>query len=172
MTIINRIKIHKVLSKYIEDTCCENGICVSFDEAIDPNTYAIIKVDKFYNDQKLGKKTPASIDCLIVRECIKTGYGLTLVELKKIESGAGFEVDNMKRKFETTLYDFIKKRFKVPLDIDYSEIKLFFVSKQEIYKRDIGLKMEVLINTRFKFNDRNLMIRPVMPTPTIKQCYS
>ena len=92
--------------------------------------------------------------------------------LKNIESGQGFNVDNMKEKFETTLFDFIKKRFKNQLDIHYSEIKLFFVSKQEIYKRDLGLKMDVLINIKFKYNDRVLMIRPEMPTPTIKNCYS
>lgn len=169
--MINKLKTNLSLSKYVEDTCCENEICVSFDEGIYPNTYAIIKVDKYYNDLKL-RKTPASIDCLIVRECIKTGYGLTLVELKNIESGKGFNVDNMKEKFETALYDFIKKRFKALLDIDYSQIRLFFVSKQEIYKRDLGLKMEVLINIKFNYNDRVLMIRPEMPTPTINNCYS
>jgi hypothetical protein len=169
--MIKRIKTNQTLSKYIEDTCCENEICVTFDEGIHPSSYAIIKVDKYYNDLKL-EKTPASIDCLIVRECIKAGYGLTLVELKNIESGQGFNVDNMKEKFETTLFDFIKKRFKNQLDVHYSEIKLFFVSKQEIYKRDLGLKMDVLINIKFKYNDRLLMIRPEMPTPTIKNCYS
>ena len=169
--MINRIKNHKILSKYVEDTCCENEICVTFDAGILPSSYAIIKVDKFYNELKLGKNTPASIDCLIIRECIKTGYGLTL-ELKNIGSGKGFEIDNMIEKFETTLYDFIKKRFKNPLDIHYSEIRLYFVSKQEIYKRDLGLKMEVLINIKFRYNDRVLMIRPEMPTPTIKNCYS
>ena len=170
--MIKRIKSHKILSNFVESTCCENEICVSFDNNISPNTYAIIKVDTYYNSLKLGRKTPASIDCLIVRECIKTGYGLTLVELKKIESAKGFDIENMTQKFETTLYDFIKKRFKKPLDINYSEVKLFFISRQEIYKRDLGLKMEVLINTKFKFNNRTLMIRPQMPTPTIKNCYS
>ncbi len=169
--MINRIKRTQILSQYVEETCCENEICVTFDATIVPSTYAIIKVDKYYNDLKL-EKTPASIDCLIVRECIKVGYGLTLVELKNIGTGQGFDVDNMKEKFETTMYDFIKKRFKNPLDIHYSEIKLYFVSKQEVYKRDLGLKMDVLINIRFKYDDRVLMIRPVMPTPTIKNCYS
>lgn len=170
--MINRIKRHPTLSNHLEETCCENGICVTFDEGILPNSYVIIKVDKFYNGLKLGKKTPASIDCLIVRKCKQSGYGLTLVELKNIASGKGFDIANMKEKFETTLYDFIKNRFKNPLDIDYSEIKLFFVSRQEIHKRDTGLKMEVLINTRFKFNNRNLMIQPKMPSPTIRNCYS
>lgn len=169
--MIKRIKSHVVLSNFVEDTCCENEICVTFDNSVLPSSYAIIKVDQYYNSLNI-KKTPASIDCLIVRKCLKTGYGLTLVELKKIETGKGFQIENMREKFETTLYDFIKKKFKNPLDIDYSEIKLFFVSRQEIYKRDLGLKMDVLINTKFKFNDRTLMITARMPTPTIKNCYT
>jgi len=169
--IINRIKSHPVLSNFIENTCCENEISVTFDDGISPSDYAIVKVDNYYNSLNL-EKTPASIDCLIVRKCINSGYGLTLVELKKIETGKGFDIENMQEKFKTALFDFIKNRFKNPLDTNYSEIKLFFVSRQEIHKRDLGLKMEVLINTRFKFNDRILMIIPKMPTPTIKNCYS
>jgi len=169
--MIKKIKSHDILANFIEDTCCENEICVSFDDGIPASNYAIIKVDNYYNSLNLVK-TPASIDCLIIRKCIKTGYGLTLVELKKNETGKGFEIKNMQEKFETTLYDFIKNRFKHLLDINYSEIKLFFVSRQEIHKRDLGLKMEVLINIKFKFDNRTLMINPKMPTPTIKNCYS
>ena len=169
--MIKRIKSNDVLADFIGDTCCENGICVTFDADISSNDYAIIKVDSYYNSLNL-ERTPPSIDCLIIRKCIKKGFGLTLVELKKTETGKGFDIINMQEKFKTTLYDFVKGRFKNPLDIDYSEIKLFFVSRQEIYKRDLGLKMEVLINTRFKFNGKNLMIIPQMPTPTIKNCYA
>jgi len=31
--------------------------------------------------------------------------------------------------------------------------------------------MEVLMNVRFKFNEKQLMIIPRMPNPTIKKCY-
>ena len=168
--MISKIKEHAELSNYVEDTCCENGICVSFDQGVESDSYAIIKVDNYYNSFNIEHR-PTSIDCLIIRECEDKGYGLTLVELKKIDTGKGFEVKNMREKFSTTLYDFIKNKFKDPLDIEYSDIKLFFVSNQEIYKRDLGLKMEVLINVRFKFNERTLMIIPKMPTPTIKKCY-
>lgn len=168
--MINSIKNHAELSNYIEDTCCENGICVSFDEGIHPDSYAIIKVDNYYNSLNIEHR-PASIDCLIIRECQENGYGMTLVELKNIETGKGFDVKNMKEKFSTTLYDFIKNKFRNPLDVQYSDIKLYFVSNQEIYKRDLGLKMEVLINTRFKYNERTLMIIPRMPNPAIKKCY-
>lgn len=168
--MVQKIKAHTILSKYVEDNCCENQVCVTFDKDITTDSYAIIKVDKFYNSLHI-KERPASIDCMIVRKCVSTGYGLTLVELKNISDSKGFEVENIKAKFETTLYDFIKTRFRNPLDIDYKDIKLFFVSKKEIYRRDLGLKMDVLIATRFKFNHKNLMITPKMPTPTIKKCY-
>lgn len=168
--MINSIKANAVLSEYIEDSCCENDVCVTFENDIDPNSYVIIKVDKYYNSLNIEKR-PASIDCLIIRECVGNGYGLTLVELKNIENSKGFDLNNMKSKFNTTLNDFIKIKFKNPLDIDYNEIKLFFVSNQEIYKRDLGLKMEVLMNVKFKFNERNLMIIPRMPNPTLKKCY-
>ena len=169
--MIEKVKAHKILSQYIEDTCCENEIGVTFESNILPTSYAILKVDKFYNSLNIEFR-PASVDCLIIRKCIKTGYGITLVELKKIENSKGFTVENIKEKFQTTLFDFIKTKFKNPLDVDYSEIKLFFVSNKEIYKRDLGLKMEVLMNVRFKFNGKNRMITPQMPTPTIKNCYS
>ena len=39
--------------------------------------------------------------------------------------------------------------------------------EKEIYKRDLGLKMETLINVKFKYKGKILMIRPFMPTPTI-----
>jgi hypothetical protein len=168
--MIQEIKNHAVLSKYIADSCCENDVCVSFDEGISADSYAIIKVDKFYNSLKIEKRPP-SLDCLIVRKCINTGYGLTLIELKNIFNSDGFKLENMKSKFETTLYDFIKTRFSNLLDVGYKDIKLFFVSNQEIYRRDLGLKMEILMETRFRFNNKTLMITPKMPNPTIKKCY-
>lgn len=169
--MIDRIKRHETLSKYVEDTCCENDVCVTFDDGINPNSYVILKVDKFYNSLNVEKR-PASIDCLIIRKCIKTGYGLTLVELKNIDNSKGFSGEHLRRKFETTLSDFIKSKFKNLLDVDYIDVKLFFVSNKEIYKRDLGLKLEVLMNIRFKFNEKSLMITPRMPNPTIKNCYS
>lgn len=168
--MITKINTHNILSQYVEDTCSENGVCVTFDKDVLPGSYSIIKVDKFYNSLNIEKR-PASIDCLIVVKSINLGYGLNLVELKKIDNCKGFEIKNIKEKFETTLFDFIKVRFKIPLDIDYNSVKLFFVTNNELYKRDMGLKMEVLINLRFKFNDKYLMIIPRMPNPTIKNCY-
>ncbi len=166
---LDKIRNNPILSQFIEDTCCEEGVCVTIADEIMPDDYLIIKVDKYYNsfDTKLR---PPSVDCLIIRKCNNNlNFGLTLVELKSGHTGNC--INNSREKFETTLYDFIKRVFKDELDIDYSDIKLFFVSNIEIYRRDIGLKMDAMINTKFKFNNRTLMITPRMPHPTIKQCY-
>lgn len=168
--MIQKIKEHAVLSKFIDDTCCEEGICVSFEENISPDSYVIIKVDKYYNSLNI-KNRPASVDCLIIRKCLKNGYGLTLVELKKTSTAKGFDKLNIKEKFETTLFDFIRDKFNEPLNIEFKDVKLYFVSKIKFYKRDNGLKMDFLMNIRFKFNNRKLMIHPKMPNPTIKNCY-
>ncbi len=168
--MINKIKSDEILSQFIVDKCCENEICVSIDTCINEDSYIIIKVDDYYNSLNLAK-TPASIDCLIINKCIENGYGLTLIELKNITTSQSFCNDNMREKFETTMYDFIKNKFQKVLDLDYKKIKLYFVSNKEIYKRDLGLKLETLMNIRFKFNDKTLMIEPRMPTPTIKNCY-
>jgi len=169
--MIERILKSELLSLFVEHDCCENDICVSFDESIPRENYLIIKVDKYYNSLNIEFR-PASVDCLIIRKCIETDFGLTLVELKDIQANKSFDLENLKAKFENTLNQFIKKDFREFLDVHYISAKLYFVSKKEIHRRDLGLKMELLINTRFKFNGKTLMIEPIMPTPTIKNCYS
>ena len=53
--MINNIIAHDTLSQYVEDTCCENGVCVSFEDDINPNSYVIIKVDQFYNSLNIDR---------------------------------------------------------------------------------------------------------------------
>jgi hypothetical protein len=175
--MLENIKAHEILSQFLEDDCCENNICVTFAEDIARENYIIIKVDKYYNSLGLAE-TPPSLDCLIIRRCLNTGFGLTLVELKDIDSTKRFTIENLKAKFETTINDFIQTRFNV-LFIDYKRIELYFVSNIELYKGkwrreeklDRGLKLEILINIRFKYGNRKLMIQPRMPDPTITNCH-
>lgn len=142
--MLSRIKKHPVLKEYIEDTCCENEVCVTVDDAVEKENVLILKVDTYYNSIGLGLNTPASIDCFIIRKCLNGGYGLTLVELKNIYNSQGFDLENMKRKFITTIDDFMKSRFRELLDLDYKDIKLYFVTNIDIYRRDIGLKLDIL----------------------------
>lgn len=169
--MFDRIRNNVDLSPYIVNHCCENGICVNFEESVGDNERLIIKVDDYYNSQNLGKMTPPSPDCMIIVKCKKGGYNLHLVELKNITSCSGFRIENMTGKFETCLNDFISVRFRELLFIDYKNVKLYFVSKIDFIKHDMGLKYEVLINTRLKFNGKNHMIRTYLPNPAIKACY-
>lgn len=172
--LLKKIKLHSVLSKFIQEKCEENGICVEIDNRIPKENILILKVDNYYNSLKL-KYTPASPDCLIIVKCISQGYSLTIVELKDIDSSKRFTIDNMTEKFQTCFDDFISKRFADILFIDYRKIQLFFVSEIELYKglynRDAGLRIKILQNKRFTFNGKKYYIEPKMPTPAIKPCY-
>lgn len=167
--MIERIKTHEILKKFVVEECCENDVSVSFHPEISPNDYVIIKVDDYYNS--LGEShTPASVDCLIIRKCVNTGYGLTLVELKNIEEFKYFRLKNLEEKFETTIQDFIEKRFKIPLKTNYKSIALYFVSNLRNYRRDSGLAMDTLINLKFKYDGKTLMLKPRIPSPMINKC--
>ena len=168
--MLERIKSDPVLSRFLIPRCEDEGICVSFDSGISAHDYIIIKVDNYYNSLGMSK-TPPSPDCLIVLKCRDNGYSLTLVELKGVGNSKGFELANLVGKFRTCLDDFISIRFKDLLFKDYKDVKLYFVSEIDVYKRDIGLKMDLLINTRIHYNGKSYLIRPYMPTPSIKRCY-
>lgn len=153
------------LSNYIEDTCCENDICVNLDNIED---YIIIKVDKYYNSLNIAERPP-SIDCLIINKCKDNNtYAATLVELKNTNK---FDLENLIGKFETTLTHFMSEKFSELLYVDYKKIQLYYVSTKELYKRDVSLKLEALMNVKFNYNNKKLMIRPQMPDPAIKNCY-
>lgn len=167
--MIQKIKTHEVLKNFVVEECCENDVSVSFHPDFNVDDYVIIKVDDYYNSLGEGD-TPASIDCLIIRKCAETGYGLTLVELKNIGGFRHFRLKNLEEKFETTIEDFIGKRFKNPLKTSYKKIDLFFVSNLKNYRRDSGLAMDTLINVNFKYEGRTLMLKPRIPIPMINKC--
>lgn len=169
--LLERLYDNEILAPFLQKECCENGVCITFDSDIAEDNYVVIKVDDYYKSLKLDK-IPASPDCLIIRKCVNGGYGLTIGELKNISTADSFKVENMKEKFSTCFDDFISKRFKEYLFEDYQEIKLYFVSNIEIYKkRDLGLRLETLIETKLDYNGKKYMIQPRMPHPTIKKCY-
>lgn len=168
--MIDRIKSDEVLSKFIKESCSENGVEATLDIRIEDDNVVIISVDDYYNSLGLAK-TPPSPDCLVVIKCRNSGYSLTIIELKDISNSKGFDLQNMLLKFSTCIDDFIKVRFKDLLYHDFKSIKLYFVSGVELYKRDIGLKMDALINKKFEYNGKKYIIIPRMPNPNIGYCY-
>ena len=168
--LIERIKKHSTLSKFVHPKCEDEGICVDIDNRILSDNVVVIKVDDYYNSLNLFE-TPASPDCLIILKCKNSGYAIYIVELKGIKSTKRFTVKNMDEKFSTCIYDFICKKFKDLLDIDYKRINLYFVSNIKIYKRDAALSMKILQSRRFKYRNKKYFIEPKMPIPAIKPCY-
>ncbi len=173
--MIEKIYNTAALQPFLHKDCCENEVCVTFDEALIHENFVVIKVDDYYNSLHL-EKTPPSPDCLIVRKCENGGFGLTIVELKTATSAKHIPLENIKEKFNTCINHFVSNEFSDLLLQDYKDVKLYFVSKIDIYnkknkKADLGLKLEALINTRFEYNGKKHMIQPMMPNPTIKRCY-
>ena len=168
--LLERIRKHKTLAKYLSDDCEEAGICVAFDDKVADDSYIIIKVDQYYNAEVTNP--PPSPDCLIVQRCAKAEtYALTIIELKSISSSHNFTVDNMTGKFVTCLNDFMERRFRHFFNRDYVRVDLFFVSRIEKYKRDAGLRMRILTNKKFAFRSKYHIIKQHMPNPAIKPCY-
>ena len=167
--LFERIKRDAILAQFIRDKCEDEGICVDIDQRISEDKVLIIKVDDFYNSLNIEKRPP-SPDCFILVQCEThvNEFCLTIVELKGTER---FDIDNVIGKFTTCLDHFMGVEFKKYFNRDYSKIQLLLVSQTEIYKRDIGLKMKVLINKKLTFRDKKYMITPKMPTPAVKPCY-
>lgn len=173
--LLSNIKKNQQLTDFIKDNCSDEGMCVEIDDKIAKNEYLVIKVDDYYNSLGLAD-TPAAPDCLIVIKCKNNGYALAIVELKNIDKANRFNIENITQKFTTCFNDFMSERFKDYFDHDFQRIQLFFVTKINIHSSNKdpsrGLRLEALINKRFKFRNRNYMIRAYNPSPLIKPCYS
>jgi hypothetical protein len=157
------------LSKIIKEKCEDAGMCIEMDSKIQKKDYLVLKIDDYYNSLK--EKAPKSPDCLIIQKCDSGKYSISIIELKGISASYSFNVENMIEKFETCLNDFMGKRFKRIFLREYKNIELYFVSNIEIYKRDLGLRMEALIEKKFTFNGKKYLLRPQMSDYKIKKCY-
>jgi hypothetical protein len=169
--MLDRIRNHEILQQFVKETCCENNICIDFDDNIQSDDYVILKPDEYYNSLHLGD-TPESADCLIVLKCESQTYKLVLVELKNINTNKRFSVEHIVSKFKNCLDDFIATRFEDILYIDYQNIELYFISKIDPFKSDNdALKIKLFFNQFLKYNGKKYYIKPRVPTPVIKKCY-
>ena len=166
--LFDRIRNDAVLSNFIRERCEDEGICVDIDPLILPEDCLILKVDDFYNSLNVEKRPP-SPDCFILVRCKNGGFGLTIVELKNTKE---FDLSNLMGKFETCFRDFMEVRFKKFFFRDFKRIDLYFVSKNEIYRRDLGLRIKFLMDKKFEFRNQTYKIKPRMPpTSAVKPCY-
>ena len=167
MSIIKEVLKNAELQPFLADSCQENDICVEIDNRIEKENFIIIKVDRYYNS--LHEEVPPSPDCLIIQTCDQNKFKISIVELKNIDSSKHLKTENLIKKYETCLNDFISNSFKDILYKDYSVIKLYFIS--HIEKRDYGLKISTIMNKRFSYKNKKYMIELQTPGFRIKPCY-
>lgn len=183
--MLESIRTHGTLNKYITEECEENGVSVTIDEGISSDKVVIVKVDSYYNDPSNGiHPQPPSIDGIITLDKSNSTYSLYLIELKSIKRMSGFKVSNIEEKFKTTINDFMTVRFKEIYEkpnFRYDKIKLYFVTDplkfvaqgitttEEIRKKITGTKLEkILLIKPLKFRNKICSIEYKIPNPMIK----
>lgn len=165
MLLLNKIRNDETLKEFVDDTCCEEGICAKFDAKIDKNDYIIIKVDKFYKSKRLSN-TPKAIDCLIILKCQdKTEtYALYLIELKR-QKGKDLDPNGIPDKFRNVEKFVIESDVKKYLNRHFEKIELFLVSKMSM--RDLGLESKLFMNEKIEFRGQKKRIMPKSANETI-----
>lgn len=172
--LLNKLNEELLLNDFIEKTCCENDVCVDFDENLDENDYLVIKVDDFYANQVLENQ-PKSPDCLVVQRCKNGHFHIHIVELKNVKTSANQNLNrkDIREKFETCLRDFMSNRFR---NYFYDEafeldLRLYLVAGKVTSKMERNFKFDFLLGIpRLEFANKKYMIQGENPNPMIQAC--
>lgn len=108
--------------------------------------------------------------------------------IKKYRISEAFDLNNIIKKFETTIYDFLSNRFSYIFDkYCINSLYLYFVSDayrikksdpditEEEYNKKMkikGLKIESFLSIKpFGFKGKKAVINPLLPNPMINECW-
>ena len=176
-----------LLFNLIRELCDENDICVEVSDQISNDDYLVLKIDQYYSSRNMHNPPP-SVDCLIIVKCDENEcFDIYLVELKNIKSTKGFEVKNIKEKFQTTIDDFMSERFShIFLNEDYciNILRMYFVSdacrikknnpnitEDQYRKKILNTKLDMLQSIKpVRFRNRIAHINPILPNPLVMPC--
>lgn len=177
--LIELLKGDAILSKFVCNSCSENGVSISLCSGVSSDSFVIIRVDSYYN--LIVQRPDKSPDCLIVQRCADGSYRLFIVELRRIANQNGFTVEGLVEKFETCLDDFLSNRFGSLFhnqNFRIKQIKLYFISdpygfknnpERQLYLR--GHKLDMLMAQRIpKYFGLHMYIEPHLPSPVINPC--
>ncbi len=177
--MINKIKQHFFLQQFVDTECCENDVEATISKSISPNDYVILDIDEYYKSFRM-KKTPASVDCLILIKCSDGKYKLLLVELKNLDTDKHIDKDNIKEKFKTTINDFLEKAYPSTFlfDSNLKDFKLFLITNpynwsknEKIEKKLVNTKLGFLTTMKpLKYNNFIRKIELELPNPIIQNC--
>lgn len=130
MKLLNTIKNHETLGKYVKDECEQNNIFASITEEFDEDDYLILKVTEYYEALRLPQ-IPATPDCFFVIHCGEEVYSIVIVELK----AGGFKIGKTWRKFRTCFTDYMIEQFPEYFNRDFKSIDLLAVGDIESHSR-------------------------------------
>ncbi|KPA16742.1 hypothetical protein MHK_003023 [Candidatus Magnetomorum sp. HK-1] len=185
--MIDKIYNDLELSSLIRELCDENDICVEISDHISDKDYLVLKIDQYYSSKRMHNPPP-SVDCIIIVKCYKNNcYDIYLVELKNIKSTKGFKINNIIKKFQTTIDDFMAKQFShIFLNKDYcvNNFKMYFVSdacriknkfpnitESQYRKKILNTKLDMLLTSKpLQFRNKVAPFDPVLPNPMVKPC--
>lgn len=185
--MFNKIYNNRTLFGIISSACSENGIEVSLCKELEYESderLIILKTDAYYSTTVMTNPPP-SVDCLVLIKCKNNSnkYSLNLVELRNINSPKGFDKENIKKKFETVINDFLNDKFKdIFLNEEYYDFNCYFVTNpynlggmsDDEYSKKIhseSLKLDFFSSLKpFRFKDKISYITPKLPDPILEDC--
>lgn len=187
--MFHKIEQHPDLYGLQRGSCSENGYCVTLCEALldngEPNDaiVKILKVDAFYNTCRMHEPPP-SIDCLIiVKEVGIHEYSFYLIELRNVSGSPLIKPRDIRRKFETTLQQFIQSDFSNVFDIQSITLinfkswlvtdpfNLVNVTQEQYEKKIKGTIYDQYTSIKpLRLKDKVCMIELILPNPML--CFS
>lgn len=182
MSLITELLSHQDIVNSKTNDCSENGIAADISTSVSADKLLIICLDDYYHSLNLSR-CPPSTDCLIVLQAATEDlYHVVIVELKNICSAKHFNIRNVYGKFDTSINDFMKRRFRnefLNRDHEIARLRLFFVTDcyslkrhglnaHQISKALSGTKIENLLLMRpFEFRGKLYQIEYRVPNPLI-----
>ena len=177
-TLTEALRQDPRLLDYLKTTCAERGMSITLDPRLTPADVVVLAPDVYYNTER--PNPPPSPDCLVVVRCADGSYTVYIVELKDIESPAGFSIENMRAKFDTALHDFMSgvlgHYFNDPA-YSLRRVRLYFVTAPYGPNRAAAdrlartPKLDLLLSMRaFRYDGRPLGIEHHLPSPAIGPC--
>ncbi|QLA17632.1 hypothetical protein [Desulfolutivibrio sulfoxidireducens] len=195
MKMIDAIRQNYDLCAISRECCSENKISVEIDVGLlndgflNHDKIVILKVDAYYSSHRLRvKRTPPSIDCLVVVKCQDGKHNVFLIELKDCSGTKDVRCGEIKKKFLTVIDDFFNNKFKQIFSDRFDEInsvKLWVVTDplntsgltDEQYEKKIkGTAIDVYFGMKpLNVLGKYCLITPILPRqsfpcPVIKAC--
>ena len=169
--MINGIHSEPLLRTLHRDTIEENGVNVILDEdfydengKLNQEIIANISVDTFYNSLGLGV-TPPSPDNLVVIKRGEKKYCIYIVELKSVSKTRSLNAENIKKKFDTAVNDFMNERFSDifnKADTKLTDITLWLVCNRFEYIGSEITEEDYLRRIRGSVMESLLLAKPMV----------